>query len=666
MVSSPTLNGTWQRAFLFVFLACVTGGLTFAVLPRPEPRPHPRRSHTHPRLAYWFWRPEILENRTYLDHARDLVERGPFDIVFATPRYPHLGMDFVDVERFKPLFQEVVGVLKKGGVGLGLDLRFYLGVRGDIAPSERQGLVERVDVVLDETGKGAGKVAPDPLLFAESAPGLARPAGMRLLEVFGKEAVLTPVKVIRSSLNDGVLSLDCGPARAGEKVSALVLRNFNHPDMFSDAYTRAFRKVLSGYRDVGLAGAALDEFAYLPVKVDQWKKHLFYSEASARAFRKTHDTDLVDALARILLDQLADRTARIRALGRYHEHHRRAIARVEQRFYREVKSILGRDTFVGVHPTNQTLENYCDLEVSLTFLDWWEVPRDHGQTDEYTPLPVRMGLALKAGGPVWYHMFYAMKPDAILDEIVRCARYGGRVHYHAYFDAHHGTPLEKGDLLETLSRVEDRLCVLDRHVTTVPDLDTLVILGWPWMTFGPGQADGTSPYARTMMFLNRLWERGHRAAAVPTYEIASGHLKMADGKPTYGGRTFDRVLVYHPEFADEATLRFLVSLVQGRSRFRMVGGLTTRFDGTPAPLSRNLARFKATEEDVLKEPGPAIHEEGVRYPGNLRVFVDRVSLVDGSTVEKTVTVGGKKYPIRFSGAAVFEVKPGRAPRRLED
>ena len=141
---------------------------------------------------------------------------------------------------------------------------------------------------------------------------------------------------------------------------------------------------------------------------------------------------------------------------------------------------------------------------------------------------------------------------------------------------------------------------------------------------------------------------------------------MADGKPTYGGRTFDRVLVYHPEFADEATLRFLVSLVQGRSRFRMVGGLTTRFDGTPAPLSRNLARFKATEEDVLKEPGPAIHEEGVRYPGNLRVFVDRVSLVDGSTVEKTVTVGGKKYPIRFSGAAVFEVKPGRAPRRLED
>ena len=97
MVSSPTLNEPWQKAFLFVFLACVTAGLTFALLPEMYPRPRPERSHKHPRLTYWFWRPEILENRIYLDQARDLVERGPFDIVFATPRYPHLGVDFVDV-----------------------------------------------------------------------------------------------------------------------------------------------------------------------------------------------------------------------------------------------------------------------------------------------------------------------------------------------------------------------------------------------------------------------------------------------------------------------------------------------------------------------------------------------------------------------------------------
>jgi len=558
----------------------------------------------------------------------------------------------------------VVAVLKEGGVGLGLDLRYYLGVRGDLAPGERQGLVERVDMVLDEAGKGTGKVAPDPLLFAESAPDLARPAGMRLVGVFGKEAELTPIQAVRSSLNDGVLSLDCGPARAGEGVSALVLRTFHHPDMFSDAYPKAFRKVLSGYRDVGLKGAALDEFAYLPVKVDRWKKHLFYSEASARAFRKTYDTDLVDALARILLDRRGDRTARILALGRYNEHHHRAIARVEQRFYREVKSILGKDTFVGVHPTNQTRKNYCDLEISLTFLDWWSVPRDYGQTDEYTPLPVRMGLALKAGGPVWYHMFYAMKPDAILDEIVQCARYGGRVHYHAYSDAHHGYPLEKGDLLDILCRVENRLRVLDRHVTTVPDLDTLVILGWPWMTNDVSRTDETSPYTRTMTFLNRLWDRGHRAAAVPTYEIAAGSLKMTGGKATYGGRPFKHVLVYHPEFADEATLRFLVALARGKSRFRVVGGLTTRFDGTPAPLRKVLAKHETTEKDVLKELGPAFHEDGVRYPEDLRVFVDRVSLVNGSTVEKTVILEGKKHSIRFSGAAVFEMKPGEAPRKL--
>jgi len=642
------MSSGWTRLFVFLFLACVAGSLSYAIWP---PGSGPPRDH--PRLAYWFWTPEILDNEKYLAQARDLARRGAYTLAFASPRYPHTGVDFMDVDRFAPLFKKTAAALAEHGMGLGLDLRFYLGVSRALPPDRQQGLVERVDVALDAEGNGTAPLPTNPILFKE----VARLTGTRVLGVYDASRGLDRLSAVRASLDERSLRLECGPSRASRTVHALLLRTCNHPDMFSPAYAEAFESVLAGYRDVGLEGAALDEFAYLPLEQDRWRTTLYYSAASAERFRATYGADLEPAIARTLIGPPgAERT---RAALRYLEHHRDAIAAMEARFYATVKRLLGPAAFVGVHPTNQTRPDYNDLERSLTFLDWWAVPRDFGQTDEYTPLAVRMGLALKAGGAVWYNMFYHPDPDAIFEEIVRSARYGGRVHYHALNDAFYGYPLEKDDMLEKLAAIQQRLAVLDRSVRSVPELDTLVVLGWPAIMLGEGNA-----YRRSMEFLNRLWERGYRCAAVPSYEIAAGGLTLRDGAPCYGGRRFRRMIVYRPEHAREATLAFLEALAaSGHVELRVVGRLTRDAEGRAVPRESALARLTISADALLETWGPARGEPetGVRYPGHRRVFVDRRSLETGRGARCTVEVGGKPYEFTFAGVLVLEMKPGRPP-----
>ncbi|MBN2491934.1 MAG: hypothetical protein JXQ29_13890, partial [Planctomycetes bacterium] len=370
-------GGGWPRLFAGLFVACLVAAAVWALRPAPQEAPPSQPAPGRwPRPAYWFWTPDLLRDDAYLEQARDLARRSPFTLVFATPRYPHTGVDFLDVERFAPRFREVVRVLGERGIGLGLDLRFYLGLSRQLAAEEQQGVVERVDVVLDAEGRGTAGLRDDPVLFPE----VARCTGVRLLRVYRADgAQLVQLVPSSAAVAGGRLVLDCGPRdpKAGPSaVHALMLRSYGHPDLFSEAYPRAFAAALEGYRDVGLKGAALDEFAYLPLREDRWATALFWSLASERRFRETYGDDLVDVIARMLCG--GPGPARVQAALRYHTHQRAAIARVEQAFHDTVKRVLGPEVFVGVHPTNQTRENYSDLERSLTALDWWEVPREFG------------------------------------------------------------------------------------------------------------------------------------------------------------------------------------------------------------------------------------------------------------------------------------------------
>ncbi len=588
--------------------------------------------------AYWFWTPERLQDERWLADATDLAEHGPYKIVFATPRYPMPsagGIDFLDTKRFAPRFARAAKVLARGGVTLGVDLRCYLGLGDSVAADERQSLVTAHRVEFDAAGRATvdGATA-DPSLFPDAAPRL----GVSFVRVVDQPPVRGHIDGDRLVLRGG---------RTGPAI-ALLAHAYAHADLYSAAYSRAFRAALAAYAAVGVGAAALDEFAYLPVRPDRRVSTWHVSPGAARAFERRTGRDLVDAIGRMATggpDARAERFA-------YARMQREQITAVERTFVETVAETMGADAFVGVHPTNH---NRYDAELSLNGLDWWSVPRRFAQTDEDTPMPVRLGLALKAGGPVWFHMFYDKRPDRIFDEIVACARFGGRVHYHAYADATFGVPLESPGLLETLGTIHARLAPLDDAIDTVPELDTLVLIGWPWLVEQAAHA-GRHAMRRTSAFLDALHDAGHRVAAVPTYEIVDGALTLTDGAAHYGGRTFRHVIAWRPAFSHAKTAAFLRDF---RGTLDVIGAATDEagrkiaFDDAHPPR-------RVTSDAILRRPG-ARTDDAVRYPGGLAVVVDRATLLHGGTATATIAHDGKRHTVSVSGAAVFRLTPGRAP-----
>ena len=122
--ATSSRSRTWWRVATILLVAAVVYTLVsayeqlrdakMASLDFPPGTPWP---------TYWFWTPETLKGDTWRAEAEDLAARGPFNLVFATPRYPHTGVDFLDTERFLPLFTETKRILRPAGIGFGLDLR---------------------------------------------------------------------------------------------------------------------------------------------------------------------------------------------------------------------------------------------------------------------------------------------------------------------------------------------------------------------------------------------------------------------------------------------------------------------------------------------------------------------------------------------------------------
>lgn len=612
--------------------------------PEPCPALWPATPATEPAAraclpAYWFWTPDRLRDEQWLADAADLAAHGPYRIVFATPRYPMPtagGIDFLDTERFAPLFARAAKVLARGGVTLGVDLRCYLGLRGAVEADERQSLVTAHRIDVGRAGRATvDRVTDEPSLFPDAAPRL----DVSFVGVVGRPEARGAI--------DGARLLVTGGGEPGPAV-ALVRHTYAHADLYSDAYPRVFRAALAAYAAAGVGAAALDEFAYLPVRAERCATTWHVSDGAARAFERRTGRDLLAAIGRMATDAPGARTDRLA----YARMQRERIGAIERAFADTVAATMGPDAFVGVHPTNQ---NRSDAELSLNALDWWAVPRRYAQTDEDTPMPVRLGLALKAGGPVWFHMFYDKRPQRIFDEIVACARFGGRVHYHAYADATFGVPLESPGLLDTLAEIHGRFAPLDDAIRTTPTLDTLVLVGWPWLVEEAAIGDRNA-LARTAAFLDALHDAGHRVAAVPTYEAVDGALALVDGAAHYGGRTFRHVIAWQPAFSHARTAAFLRDF---RGTLDVIGDATDEA-GDPIPFDDAHAPRRVTADAVVRRPG-ARRDDAVRYPGGLAVVVDRETLLHGGTATATIVHDGAQHTVTVSGAGVFRLAPGRAP-----
>jgi len=594
-----------------------------------------------PGLLYWFWPPGILENGEIERQLAEMGRRAPVSLVFVTPRGPFNGMDLTDTRRFRPELRRAAAAARRNGLALGLECRYTAFLREAVPAGERQGVVTLVEAEVGPDGRADAAVRAPPLLFE------LRPTGRRLLHARLEGGAPCP-----AALEDGRLRAAPGPAHAGRRVLAAVLHEYDYPDLFSEWYPRVFRSTLGAYADLGLAGAALDEFSTIPIHELGYETTRLWSDRFAARYRAAEGRALEEDL---LAERDGPREVRIAAANAQLELVRARLEEVEAAFHRTVREVLGPGAFVGVHPT---VFNELPREVPATALDWWGVRRDFGQTDEGTSYPVRLALAYKAGGPAWFNMFYSRRLDDFLDEIAECARFGGRVHLHAWNDVvGYGVSLDRPEVWERLGPALRKVALLDEVQEALPRPDLLIVFGWRSVTCRADHPHQFGRLQKVWQVARDLWRAGWRCALVPDSEIESGALRVEEGAIRYGPARFPALVFLHPEYIRDESRRFLGEVERARVPLFVYGPATRDHRGRPAPL--DLARFELNvSPGTLRARGvaPTGFPEGSRLLDGSLVLVDRASLAGGPEARVARDLDGHALEARFRGVLLVRLR----------
>jgi len=311
--------------------------------------------------------------------------------------------------------------------------------------------------------------------------------------------------------------------------------------------------VLHAYRDIPFDGVALDEFHNLPITAP-WElkkgpsvfRERYYSPSMAAEYKTATGNPLERALFDMRYAPDGKPEVRMRAINTYMDVMRRGVLPVERAVYKAAKEIFGPETFASVHDTHHN--NLTGDEVWVTGVNWWNIPREYGHTDESNPFPTMLGSASPPRNAM-YNMYYNKSLDNIVEKSLGCLRYGIRTHYHAVNDAQGwGISMEKPEPLASINPVERCARLLNRFNPSFPDVRLLVVFGteavYNW--YPDASKRGTYDINDKLGIEEKaaaLWNEGYANVLVPSNLIESGKLRLnASGKPELNGHVFDAVV----------------------------------------------------------------------------------------------------------------------------
>lgn len=529
-----------------------------------------------PQIIYWKWDRQTLEDKLYREKIDDLCRRSVFTHVYVSPVWSkHEICDPLTVEAF----HEAAKLLRKRDrwLVLDIDVRTARWTFAKRYPGHLLWLWQTQETSLRKKGVE--------LTFREMESG----------DHFGKYPILDSRLIrlllyragrirghdpstLREARPDEFTakreSTDCWKIRfhgRAEDVShafAVVAFQYQYPDPFSPELLPFLEQLIALYADAPLGGACLDEWGYPPYPDfsfsrawrDPWFRHGEDQEdfviKALHVVRPPRDhPDRSDLLS---ID-------RIRLI-------RERCVEIENWFYDRVKATWGRDSFVGVHPTWHAIDPVFNAsEIWKNGFDWFDVRRDFAQTDEFTPYPIRLALAHKFGDRPFFNMWYScgsLDVDTYATETWTNARYGGRTHtlgYECPNETDVVLELAPPGLLETVSRIEERIALLNQVQESVAHSPVLVLLG-----MNAAVAPSANHIENGRWDMKRgalveafqvavdLWRMGYICDLVPTTEIDNGSLSVdAHDRPRFGRNLYGAVILVDPELLSLATLVFL-------------------------------------------------------------------------------------------------------------
>ena len=622
----------------------------------------------NPELLYWFISPKELANQAYLKDLDGIVKNGTFTFTFLTQRE---GADFYDFPKMHPVFKDLVQRAHAAGIKVGV--QFWTDDRR-IPSNETDAMVIEKEAPLDDHGNAevtgesrwvrvtSGVDVPHDCVrsellrayaFRKTADGEYQPGSV--VDVTGS------TRVVAITACSVTLHVATTAKLSGYTVYVMTAHYHRAPDMFSPYMTQSFIHALEMYKDVGFDGAALDEFGYMALRkpANESFRGRRYTPAMAAFFRKRTGMDLVRTLFDMRFAPAGDPRPRIRAINEYFDTLRQGPLNVENSFYAATQRILGPHAFHGIH---NTAHNHLEGdEIWATCINWWDVPRDYGQSDEITPYTTQLGIGLNHPQPVEYRQHYG-NVRSFLEDGINDARFNVRVHYHALNDEHGwGTDMRDPAMQAEANAIEDKVRLLNHFSAPRPEMNVLYVFGFPALAdWYPNEA------VRNAWDINgslkaeekavAAWNAGYRGAFISSNLINEGKVTVdAHGAINYGGVSFHALVFIGPEYSKASTLKLLEIFENGGGKLLLDGTATRDFDGNDirGRFAKLASGARATTFSVdamgkLEVPKLAI-DGGALYQDGSVVLTDVDSLARSQPKKFSVQVNGHQFSGDYMG-----------------
>ncbi len=629
----------------------------------------------HPEIAYWFINKDMLVEEAWKNKIDDLAKNSKYSLVFITARS---GVDFFDPEKMQPILTKLVAYAHSKGLKIGLQL--WGTNKNTSEVSSERSIVEN-EAIIDENGSvtlnnvakhirnQSGKPFKSNLLkaflFKETTSDFYDPKS--LLDITEQCKTTTTESSVTVKIN-----LD--KKFSGYKVYVMTQHFYNVSSNHSQEAIDKFVNIMQAYKDIPFDGVGLDEFTNLKLfatwelqKANEVLRERLYSLDMAKTYKKNYGSDLETTLFDMRYAPTGKPEKRIKAINSYMDVMRKGTLNVETAMYDNAKKIFGANTFVGLHDSHH---NHLDGdEVWQTGINWWNVKRDYGHTDEGTPTPTQMGVAFGYSKNILYNMFYDKSIDKIQQKAFNDLRYNIRTHYHAINDVQNwGVSVEQPYALEKINPVENCARVLNSFNPSLPEIKLLVIFGREaLMNWYPDATKRGICDVNDKLKIEdkavQIWKEGYLNALVPTDVIIDNRLTIdAKGKAVYNGHVFDAIVFLYPEYAQEKTLNFLEKYVNKGGKLMVEGIASKDFDGNDI-----LERWKKIENKVIANKFDLTSLSLLGIEKNN--FPNAIKMQDGSWIfsdynsfsEKRLTsfkqsIDGLSFEGTYSGYAAISVQ----------
>lgn len=607
----------------------------------------------------------MLPQERYEAKIDSLSKFSKYNFIFLTARE---GVNFSDNVKMHPVLEKVVSYAHSKGLKIGLQ---HWGRSYNVPIELTERMIQEGEITLDDNGTGSYSVKAK---FVRNARSILK---SELFKVYAFKKAGSGF-YIPGTLTD--ITAQCTPKEEKETVEVAVKTDIKLKGYTAYILTQHFygfcsnhsaeaannmTTMLKNYSDIPFDGVGLDEYTNNRVstiwelnKSNDVFRGRPYSLSMAEKFKATTGMDLNTTLFDMRYAPLGKPEVRIKAINNYMAIMRSGTMNIEKIIYDKGKEFFGPNTFIGLHDTHH---NELDGdEIWQTGLNWWNIKRDYGHTDETTPTPTQMGIGFSYPKNVMYNMYYHKSLENITAKAMSDLTYGIRTHYHAINDNHGwGVSLEKPEALAEISKVENAARLLNRFNPSFPKIKLLVVFGMEAQA--NWYPDSTK---RGIMDINNslkiekkaveLWNAGYLNALVPTDLIADGRLQInANGKPQIQGHEFDAMIFLYPQYARKSTFDFLKKYVAKGGKLMVEGSASYDFDGNNVSKQWNEIASKALVQSFKVEEVSKLGVSKREFPNGV-LNEDGSYTFTGIKGTQQLTIGKSTFTIDCNGLAVIQ------------